>query len=341
MFIKVRNLGYLCLLIFSAVIVSFDLYYRVFLGQNLTPSAGAAMIPQEATVVAYIASDPYQWTQLKSFLPLTVQEALVETYRSWLKKIVIVSRTNYRKSVQPWLGNLVFAFIPAQSSQNTDGNHFLIVAGIKNKIQAYTFGKTIENDSKLQKNFETYKKFPVVEVSDLQSTIFLALVNNKLLVSDSHRVVERAIETSQSNQSFLNREDAKAFFSQQETKNLMARVYVPVYAQLHQSLLDLVSESGSKSEIQMAEVESVFVGVTVHHVEVQLDVLANLNTEVTKQKCQAIARRVSRLLEAELLLDFASQGGSLVGSEAVIEASDRCSLHKSLKNDRHSLSPFS
>lgn len=326
MFIRVRRLGYLFLLAISTVIVVVDFQQRILAGANLTPTEGVKIVPQEATVAAFVTSDPQQWRQFKSFLAPPVENDLMETYSNWLSQIVIVSQTNYRQAIQPWLGNIVFALIPEPAQAGS--NNFLIVAGIRNKVKAYTFGKAIENASRLQKSFKTYENAPVVEVSDRQSTIFLSLVNNKLLVSDSMRVIERAIETSKSERSFLERIDLEELSQLEDATNSIAQVFIPHYADLHQSISQAVPIFAAIP----SEVESVLIDVKLDRAEMQVDAIALLNTEATK-KCQALTQDLSRTIDAQLAVDIASHVGSFA-SRLNAGAGDRCLLQKTLKQNR-------
>ena len=163
---KAKALGYSFAILISAVIILADLYVRVLAGKELTPLEGAKLVPQEALMAIYISTDSQAWTQLKKVGTSEAQNIVQQKINSWISKVAVLEGIDYKKSVQPWIGNVMLASLPADSTITNDSESWLMVVGIKNKFKAFELANVIEKQNTKKVQASQYNGVPIVIVTN-------------------------------------------------------------------------------------------------------------------------------------------------------------------------------
>lgn len=214
------------------------------LGQELTPLDAANIIPDEAIIAAFVETDLQKWSQIKELGNVDTRaiiENQIENLNAELKaevtaklntKLNIKSENiNYEQDIQPWLGGAMFALLPKDSTM--DDPDILLVLGIKNRLKAYDFLKQVRAESQEQgietkytkyksdKGFKKYKGVNITEYVDQddKKTTF-AVVDNKLLLAQEKKVIEKAIDTYQGEPSLASTEQNGQMLQQEARKSV-------------------------------------------------------------------------------------------------------------------------
>jgi len=198
------------ILILAAVGGTF-LYLRFLAGKRLTLQTGAELVPQNAEMMAFISSDPQDWSQLKEYGTPELREILQSNWEEQKpqffkqQKDSADSEINYEEDIAPWLGNVAIAsFSNSKDEQDSSGSqdeqakekqNFLAIAGIKNPIQAWRFRNSLDQDqATIEKQDYQGVTIRTMETEDGER-YHLARVKGYLLVSSAPTVIESTIDT--------------------------------------------------------------------------------------------------------------------------------------------------
>ena len=281
---KAKAIGYSCILIVSAAIILTDLYFRVLAGKELTPIEGAKLVPQEALMAIYISTDSQAWTQFKKVGTPEVQKVVQQKINSWIEQIAVLEGVDYQKRVQPWIGNLMLAYLPPDQTVPKNQENWLMVVGIKNKFKAFEFANVIEKQNTKKIQASQYKNIPIVSVTNKNNlTSVVAVLNQYVLVSSQQSTIEKAINIIPSES--LGSQEASTILSEKTDKDLITQLYFPKYASWIESELSLSETSQISQSIlkPLSQLKSVFVEISIHNQEVHLQAIAKRRLSVDQE----------------------------------------------------------
>ena len=267
-------LGITSVLLFGGWYINFS----GWLGKELTPIEGAKLIPKEAIVTSFISAEPQNWSQLQQ-LGLPETERLIQENIANLKQEFYSSTTlNYQQDVQPWLGELMVAILPEQSSTSEDEN-ILIVVGIKNKLKALGFLKKIQKKNEEDWQEKKYRGIAITEVKNQNGEIISsALLENKLVVSNDRQTLEKAIDTYKGENSLASEPSFQQILSQKLTiANPVAQVYFTDFDYLIEQIAKQEISATTLADLQ--QLESVVMGFGIEKEGIHLQSITNLKTE--------------------------------------------------------------
>jgi Protein of unknown function (DUF3352) len=180
---------------------------------------GANVIPQDSLMVLTVSTDPNQWRQLRSFGTTTSQAVLDQTIAQVRDRFLTPNGIEYERDIQPWVGNdASFALLSPQSEaiptegampSNPAPQPAVLVLPIRDGGKAKEILEQSRASSKLTWNTRKYKDFEIQESQQSSNpipspaasqtasqTLSIAAIDNKLLViANSSRSMDRAIET--------------------------------------------------------------------------------------------------------------------------------------------------
>ncbi len=179
---------------------------------NVAPGAlptGANVIPQDALLVMTVSTDPNQWKQLRSFGTPTSQAALDQTLAQIRDRVLTPSGIDYERDIQPWVGDdASFALLSpnGESTPPSDGSSrrpptpqpAVLILPIRDGNRAKETLEQSRGNSKLTWSARKYKDIDIQESqgSGPTQSLSLAALDNKLLViANSGRSIDRAIDT--------------------------------------------------------------------------------------------------------------------------------------------------
>lgn len=262
-------------------------YFRVVKESSLTPMAGAKVVPEEALMTAFISTEAKSWSQGDKFGTPKGQKLIGEGIEKWSEEILASAELDYERDLQSWVGNVMVAWLPANSEAWTrNEDSLLVVVGIKNKLEAWNFAKKLKEKEGQEFKETKYKGITVFETKTGTEDVAAAILGNKLVFSSDPDGVESAIDTFKDSQSFARKEGAKKLLAgKSAVKNPIFKLYVPDYGEL---LTDAIAISGTTYELtpelleQLAALESVVMGIGFQEEGLRLQVLTSFNPDALK-----------------------------------------------------------
>ncbi|MCT7967967.1 DUF3352 domain-containing protein [Laspinema sp. D1] len=243
------------------------LYWRSSWVGGSNPLESAKVVPQDALMAAYVVTDEHQWSKLDEFGTPGAQAAIARTVADLEANFLAQTNLDYKTDLQPWIGNVTLAWVPssatevATTSLNSD---LLLIVGIKNPFRAWWFARNLRFQSQLTLNKFNYKGVTVSQIVPPQGmSIYQATVNNKLLISQQRSAVEKAIDTTTSESSFLMKNGAQELVEQStELDNALVHFYLPDYSQTVAPMSNRLSDRASLPQVD--GVKSVLLSAGLH-----------------------------------------------------------------------------
>jgi Protein of unknown function (DUF3352) len=170
---------------------------------------GANVIPQDALLAMTVSTDPNQWKQLRSFGTPTSQAMLDQTLAQIRDRLLTPSGIDYERDIQPWVGDEAsFAlFSPhGESTTPAEGTPLrpptpqpaVLILPIRDGNRAKDTLEQSRGNSKLTWSARKYKDIDIQEsqgTGPTQSLCLAALDNKLLVIANSARSIEHAIDT--------------------------------------------------------------------------------------------------------------------------------------------------
>jgi hypothetical protein len=273
----------------GAVIVAAGGAYLYFqsgiFGKELKPSEAARIIPQNALMASYVNTDSETWSQLSKFGTPEAQKIVQENLQT-LQKEAFPAEENisYEKDIQPWIGGVMFAFLPEQTQgrvqqPSAESGEFLAIIGIKDKLKALDFAKK-QTQKAEQKSVESdYQGIKITEVTDKNNNKYSwANFDNYIVVSPEKQTIEKAVDAYKGKPSLAQKTGTNEIFSDKlSLKNSLAQIYITDYS----SLISQMSATGDtplppETLQQLQQVGAMVMGVGVEDQGLRMQALAKL-----------------------------------------------------------------
>ena len=251
-----------------------------FLGKQLTPIAGAKVIPENAIAVGYIETDAENWSKLKQLNLSDTKKLLQEEIEDWQENFPNSSGLKYQQDIQPWLGGAMAAIVPDESAKKDFD--LLIILGIKNKLKARNFLNTIKKDSEVKLTETKYQGVKITQAVDkYDDQIVSALIDDKLIVAENRKTIQLAIDSYKNNSSLISNPQRKSVLNQKlNLENTLAEIYIPNYSQLIKNTIALDKELPFLEQLQV--LESTVIGLETAKQGLRLRSITKFNSEITE-----------------------------------------------------------
>jgi hypothetical protein len=266
-----------CLVVLGLTAVTAGGVYLYLRGQlpwqKFTPLESAKVIPESAFASSFVSTDSQAWSVLAKY-GTPESRATVSQSLEQLQKKLATDNINYERDVQPWIGGISFAFLPATTPGESG---LLTVIGIKDKLKASEFQQKLEKQLNRKTSTSDYKnvKITAMDWQD-QTTIYTAVTGDFLLLSYDKKVVESAIDTYQGQPSFSSKPEVKKLLSQSlDLPNRLATIYIDDYA----GLLASGSNLPPQSQQELAKVQGIVAGIGATDTGLQLQMVTKLAPE--------------------------------------------------------------
>ena len=179
-------------------------YFRLIVGKRLTPESGANLVPEQASMMTFINTDPAVWSQLNQYGTPEAQALWEENLEQLEQEILPSHEINYEDDIAPWLSGIAIAYLPSLNPFTQDQN-FLIIAGITNSLQAGNFLRSLDGSEGTEVTQRQYQGVTITEVETADGDRASgAMVEGYLLFSQRERIIEQAIDTAQGQPSFAS-----------------------------------------------------------------------------------------------------------------------------------------
>jgi len=257
--------------------------------------ASAKLVPDDAMMATYIATDSKVWSKLEEFGTPEAQKIVAEGIKSFDESFSADNSISYDKDLKPWIGGVMVAVLPpspVQPAQNktksSPETNILMVVGIKDKVEALNFTNKLKKQKSVKIKEIEYKGQKIQETKGKGSPTYSTILNDRVLFSPSQSAVTQAIDTSKGEPSFF----AKAGTSQLIGSNLkldntLAQIYVPDYSGMVQKLIATNPQAQQlppQTLEQLKQVKSFVAGIGVDDKGLRLK--ANTNLDAQKVKFQ-------------------------------------------------------
>ena len=253
-----------------------------FLGKQLTPIDGAKVIPENAIAVGYIGTDAENWSKLKQLNLLSTKKLLKKEVEDWQENFPNSSNLKYRQDIEPWLGGAMVAMLPDTTAQ--EDFNLLIVLGIKNKLKARDFLNKLEKRATVNLTETKYQGVKISQAVDkYNDAIISALIDDKLIVAENKKTIERAIDSYKNNSSLVSDSETKSVLNQKlNLENTLAEIYITDYSQLIKNTIALDKELPFLERLQV--IESTVIGLGQEKQGLRLRSITKFNSQATESE---------------------------------------------------------
>lgn len=262
-------------------------YYQFNWSQAaLDPSEMAKVIPDDAIAAMFVSTDAQTWSKLEQFGTPEAKSVVKQNLETVQKQVLSAANLQYEKDLQPWIGNVMVAVLPAVQGGNSSTPSPLIVVGIRSKKDALDFANKLKNESKLKSTEADYKGIKIASYPVENTTAHTAVLKDFLVISPDQRTVEQAIDTLKGEPAFATNANFQTFLAQEvEVQNPIARFYVPDYAAAVQALIINRPVSGELPPAvmdQLKQVQSIAIGMGIDQEGVRLKGQTKFNEQFAK-----------------------------------------------------------
>ncbi len=281
-------------------------WHQLLIGQNLTPISGAKVIPDEAILTGFISTKTNHWQQLEN-LGLNETTTIIQQATTEIDRELTSLNLDYESDIQPWLGNAMLAIVPDR--QNVSQQNTLVVLGIKNPINAYNFLKKVKTAEKDNLESVEYQGIKINITTDRQGDkTNLALLGNKIVISDEVTAIEQAIDTYRGEPSFASvTENQIALKQPLKLKNNLVNIYLTDYNRLLTNGWGQTSSSQEKLA-RLQPIVSVVLGIGVEEKQLNLQSFTQLNPNFVVAESQPITNKIVNKFPEETIAFISGQG---------------------------------
>jgi Protein of unknown function (DUF3352) len=268
-------------MIMAAVLVAaagagFVGYKYIYSGQT-NPGDLAEVIPANAYMAAYISNEPEAWAKLQKFGTPEAQKIVAAQLKDLEQKFATGTKMDFSKDVQPWLGNVMFAFLPDTDGKSTKPR-MLISIGIKDKLKALEFANKLKALSKETTKTIDYKGVEITDSGKGSSETFTAVVNDRLVISPEQHTLELAIDTAKGQPSLASKAGNAWFKGDSlQLKQPVIAFYIPDYLQGVQQILKSGNQATTLDPVtltQLKKIQSFGGGIGIEDTGIRLKLVA-------------------------------------------------------------------
>ncbi|OLP15509.1 metalloendopeptidase [Leptolyngbya sp. 'hensonii'] len=286
----------------AAVVVAAGVGAYVYFKQGpageTSPLASAKLVPDEAVMTAFISADPKSWAELEKFGTLEAQKLVQKNIKDFQTEMLNQTSFSFENDIQPWLGSVMFAFLPNDPAAKANNPNVLMVVSIRDKLKAANFAQKIKAQKGATAKEQSYKGVTIAEVTESKGSkpYNFALLGSHLVVSDQRQAIEQAIDTFKGEPSFAGKEGVKDLLVKgADVKNPIAQIYLPDYAAAFQQFAAAGSKAPklpSSTLSQLKQVKSAVIGIGVDDAGLRLRAIARLNPEATPMEYKPVPGKV-------------------------------------------------
>ncbi|MBE9228357.1 DUF3352 domain-containing protein [Phormidium sp. LEGE 05292] len=288
-FPKFKALGVGAAVLIAAGATGGYLYLRgVF--SDVSPLASAKLVPDEALVAGVVSTDGKPWSKLQQFGTTEAQQIITKSLASLQKQMFAENtKIDYAKDIQPWLGSVMLALLPSNTTQEVAATtpNYLVIIGIKDKISAISFATKLKKSSGGDNQDINYKGVKIWECSSNNEHHFIALLNEHLVISPQKKSLEAAIDTFKGEPSFADKVGAKLMLEKGiDLPNEIAEIYVPESQNAIAEVLDKYGAIGQLTPAsiqQLKNMKSVVMGVGIDNLGIRMKAIGEVKQEPIKQ----------------------------------------------------------
>jgi Protein of unknown function (DUF3352) len=204
---------------------------------------GANVVPQDALMVVSLSTDQRQWQQVREFGTPRSQAVFDQNLAQFRDRFLTSKGLDYQRDVQPWVGKEVtLAFLspqagltvpdPRQAATPPNPQPVVMVLPIADPLKAK---QTLEQSNAVKTGKWAERKYNGIQIRENQETpaqsiSIAALDPQTVVVANSPKAIERAIDTYKGGAALSATPGYGEALGQIKTEKPLARVYVNIPA---------------------------------------------------------------------------------------------------------------
>jgi hypothetical protein len=280
-------------------------YSRNILGQELTTNSGAKILPENVVMTSFVSTDVNKWSKINQLVTPKAQKLISENLSQLEREIDERNLDiNYQQDIQPWLGGIMFAILPSQENPNYD---LVTIVGIKDKFQAWNFGRKHKQDFKKIVNQTTYKNVNIYEYKNSDgSKIWTTLFKNYVVFASQKASIEKVIDTVNGETSLAEKTKFNNLATQElNLNNVLIQFYLPDYSNLVENIINqgiIGSKITPKTEAELKQVKSIVAGIGIEDNSLHFRGIANLNQPVDLNTIKPVSGNLLKQMPQNTIL---------------------------------------
>lgn len=281
--------------------------------EGTSPVASANIVPDEAWMAGYVDITSDSWDKLRDFGTPEAQDIVfggVDSMTADIKQQLAKDKLDYDKDIKPWLGSVMFAAVPAGDETSVPG--FLMVIGIKDKVEALNFANKMKDKEDLEVKETDHKGVKILEIDTSGSPSFVAILDNHLALSDNQEVVKKAIDSSKGDPSLASDgETRKILEESMKMDNPVAQIFIPNYGKLIEQTAAFNPSNPLPPAFkdQLNQIRAVSVGMGIDNEGIRFRAITKVDPDAFKWEFKPAPGKIISQFPANTLLS--ANGGSL------------------------------
>ncbi|MGI0481869.1 DUF3352 domain-containing protein [Geminocystis sp. CENA526] len=328
---KKGGCGCLTMLVLGVIGIGASYYYgRNFIGQELTPSRSAKIIPASAYATSFISTNPQQWEKLGQFGTNSAQEIISQNFQEFVNENLTqaTQKIDLEKDILPWLGGISMALLPASSGEFE--SNIAVIMGVKNKFKANDFLEKYKNDLQEKPIENKYNGITIYQVNlENNQTIWTTFFNNYLVVSDREYVIEKIIDTHKGKTSL-----ATNYPQNLVRDNAVISVYFPEYDRI---LLKALENSLPENELdkqvekQLKKINTLFMNMSIENHGLKLTTLVKLSEPLEETiNFKSVSQNLLNKIPQDTILMMSGNGINQLWQQVETERKNISELDKAI-----------
>ncbi|MEG5060792.1 DUF3352 domain-containing protein [Microcoleus sp. A2-C5] len=315
-------------------------YFQGLSQQVSNPQESAKVIPDEATMAAFISPNPQALSQLQQFGTQGAQKLVGQGLKTFQEQSLAGTQIDFERDLKPWLGGVMVALLPPDAGATTEAPKLLVVVSVKNKISAWNFANKLKSQQGATIQETEYKGVKISEIAEPTGKRYsVALLNDQLVMAPLRKPVELAIDTFKGAPSLATQQSTTKFFSESAgVKNPIATIYIANYpAAMQQLKANLPDDFQLPSTVlsQFKQVKSLVAGIGADSSGLRIKTIAQLDPKFVQQKPQVASKLLPRF-PGETIAVIGGNGINQFWSQATTEAKDSPEVDRGIQQVRSS-----
>ncbi|MBE9186677.1 DUF3352 domain-containing protein [Microcoleus sp. LEGE 07076] len=315
-------------------------YFRGLSQQISNPQESAKVVPDEATMAAFISPNPQALAQLQQLGTPGAQKLVGQGLKAFQEQSLAGTQIDFDRDLKPWLGGVMVALLPPDAAPKTDPPKLLVVVSVKNKISAWNFANKLKSQQGATSQETEYKGVKISEIAEPTGKRYsVALLNDQLVMAPLRKPVELAIDTFKGEPSLATQQSTTKFFSESAgVKNPIATIYIANYpAALQQLKANFPDDLQSLLTVmqQFKQVKSMVAGIGADSSGLRVKTIAQLYPKLLPQNSQAPSKLLSRF-PGETIALVGGKGLDKIWLQATAEAKNSPEVDRGIQQVRDS-----
>ena len=298
------------------------------------PLNSSQVVPESAIMATFFHPNQKAITKLQQFGTPEAKKLITQSYTEFQQENLAEANIDWETDIQPWLGGVMFAFVPGEEKPDMEPINLLMVVGIKNKLEALRFVTKLKGEEESRVIKREYQGVTIREITDESGKTFnLAILGDYLAIAPIAEVVEDAIDTFQGKSVSLGEKATETLQRNTGVENAIATIFIPNYSQLITEFADDLPENQNLPNTSLQEfeqIDSMVMGIGVDDGGVRLRAVTKLVSPLPPNLIKPASDKILQRFPAETMMLLSGIGISEIWSQLVTQARVNQSLQDAL-----------